>query len=369
MEGLHPEGSWNREEQLRVLERETKMLAVTKHLRAKKPILTDTAFYFIMRYLPGGTLESILNLMKEGKIFFDKAKRYELTRRLFLALDQLHQANIIHLDIKPENIKVDLKLDEEGNVIEIGEVNIFDLNLSGWMNEEKYATAHSPTGTPLYMSPEAFDAKKTRKISYKADIYAMGLAVSQIWNADEPRISCKNDKDCAKEAKKQNFTNLCENIPDLPLYSQESDEITFLIKSLVQPKPDNIPEIPLILSIFDHAEAKGLQSIQESEPDALTKIANAYGDLIAARKNRDYKAWTEIKDKIVADIKITASAKEAHIDHDILNSYKILLNMHFRGEDKNRNFKGSWCCRLFQHGETKSWRAVKGQYESLRKKM
>jgi serine/threonine protein kinase len=260
------ENRHEREEQIKRLSKEGEMLLAVKQLHAKGIIKTDYACYFIMHHLPGDNLESIFKKMQQGKIIFDKEKRYELSKKLFHVLDELHQLGIIHCDIKPENIKVDLKLDNNGNVIEIGEVNIFDFNLSEWMDGKKSALVSDAKGTPRYMSAEAFDAAQTNSISYKSDIYSMGLVVSQIWNANEPRPSTWNEtnqgntysKQCESESNKQSFINLCENIPDLSRGTKESEEIKSLMKSLVQADPKNIPEISVALDHLESAKNFGL---------------------------------------------------------------------------------------------------------------
>lgn len=211
--------------------REEQMMIEAKHMHAKLYVITDTAAYFVMRHLPGDDLKSIYAQMNDNKLHFTKAQRYELSRKLFLALDEFHQRKILHLDIKPENIKVELKVDDEGKVKDIGEVNIFDFNLSLWLSKKKDAYCETGRGSLTYRSPESFEIETNPMISSNADTYSMTLTVAQLWNAKEPRVfTCKDREDCYEESKNQSFLQLCENVPDLSSY--EVNEIKQIMHSV-----------------------------------------------------------------------------------------------------------------------------------------
>jgi serine/threonine protein kinase len=58
----------------------------------------------IFEFVEGGSLHYYLS--KESKITLTTRLKLEIARQLLLAIETLHQKNIIHLDISPRNILV-----------------------------------------------------------------------------------------------------------------------------------------------------------------------------------------------------------------------------------------------------------------------
>lgn len=81
-------------------------------------------------------------------------------------LSYLHSQNIVHKDLKPENVLVD----------ELGKVKLIDFSIA---NEVKtgffarlFAKEQKVEGTPTYVAPEQL---KGEKVDHRADIYAFGI--------------------------------------------------------------------------------------------------------------------------------------------------------------------------------------------------
>lgn len=91
----------------------------TKHIKVERDILTmnksdwivklkfafqdDENLYLVMEFMPGGDLMSLL--MQED-IFSEAAARIYVAE-LVLAIEYLHKLNVIHRDLKPDNILID----------------------------------------------------------------------------------------------------------------------------------------------------------------------------------------------------------------------------------------------------------------------
>ena len=88
------------------------------------------------------------------------------------ALKAVHKCNMIHRDIKPDNIFVD----EEGNY------KLGDLGVTKNLNATGYAS--TKTGTEPYAAPEVWRTDKYTENSYtyKADIYSFGIVLYQLLN-------------------------------------------------------------------------------------------------------------------------------------------------------------------------------------------
>ena len=91
------------------------------------------------------------------------------------ALKCAHELNMIHRDIKPDNILVTSK----------GEVKVADLGLAK-NTEEDLSMTQSGTGlgTPHYMAPE--QARNAKHVDGKSDIYALGCTIYHFLSGQRP---------------------------------------------------------------------------------------------------------------------------------------------------------------------------------------
>ena len=100
---------------------------------------TDAKLYLVMDFMNGGEL--FYHLRKSGKFTESRAKFY--AAEILLALDYLHQNDIIYRDLKPENVL----LDSEGHI----KLTDFGLSKEGLEQGKKTNTF---VGTPEYLAPE-----------------------------------------------------------------------------------------------------------------------------------------------------------------------------------------------------------------------
>ena len=90
----------------------------------------------------------------------------------------LHEKNIVHRDIKTDNIL----LNEEEDI-----VKLCDFGVSGSVDDTRWTS--DARGTIRYMSPELFD----RKLTKKADIWAIGCILLQFITGKRPYHSYENE--------------------------------------------------------------------------------------------------------------------------------------------------------------------------------
>jgi len=127
--------------------------------------------YFVMPYLPGGSLE---RLLRSGRPL-DSAQALSIARQLAAALAFAHSRSIIHRDLKPRNIL----LDAQGQAV----LADFGLAQSLWNDALVNVCQPAIEGTPHYLSPAAArgEAEDTR-----SDIYAFGAVLYEMLTGQPP---------------------------------------------------------------------------------------------------------------------------------------------------------------------------------------
>lgn len=142
---------------------------------------TPTDLYLVTGFMSGGEL--FYHLQKEGRFDESRAKFY--IAELILALQHLHQYDIVYRDLKPENILLDAN----------GHISLCDFGLSK-ANLTKDQTTNTFCGTTEYLAPEVLldEAGYTTMV----DFWSLGVLVFEMvcgWSpfyADDTQQMYKN---------------------------------------------------------------------------------------------------------------------------------------------------------------------------------
>jgi serine/threonine-protein kinase len=128
----------------------------------------DGAFYFVMEYLDGVNLETLM--AREAMLSPERA--ITIAAQICRALQAAHAAEIIHRDLKPANVMLINHREEDDfvKVLDFGISKDLELQAAG-PRRAGLTRPDVAVGTPIYMSPEqaagiAADAR--------TDIYAVG---------------------------------------------------------------------------------------------------------------------------------------------------------------------------------------------------
>ncbi len=131
---------------------------------------TPTGRYLVMDYCEGGTLRSLMS----GDIGLNLSQTLRLVVDVLAGLDHAHSKGIVHCDIKPENVLLNLQPD--GWLARITDFGIARLN------QELSSEGTGNTGSPAYMAPERFYGQ----YSPPSDIYAVGVLFFELLAGHRP---------------------------------------------------------------------------------------------------------------------------------------------------------------------------------------
>ena len=141
---------------------------------------TKKHYYLVMELCNGGELSKILKqyIAKYNKAFPEEIVQY-LMRQIVDAINYLHTLDIMHRDIKLENILLHFDNEEDKKNLNImkGTVKIIDFGFAIFLNNKLGETA---VGSPQNMDPRILEKLtnkgRLKKLGYdkKADIWSLG---------------------------------------------------------------------------------------------------------------------------------------------------------------------------------------------------
>ena len=196
---------------------EVRILASVQHpnvISYKEAFWDDNtnSLNIVMEYADDGDLYTKIKKMKEQKIIFDEKIIWDYSIQIIQGLKALHDKNIMHRDLKSENIFI-----TKNNRCKIG-----DMNVSKVLKEKLLNTQ---TGTPYYASPEVW---MNKPYSYKSDLWSIGCVIYEMCELKTP-FPGKDMEDL--------FVNICLNKVER-INKIYSDELWYIIKKLLEVNVD-----------------------------------------------------------------------------------------------------------------------------------
>lgn len=192
--------------------------------------------YIVMEYVKGKTLKEVIE--ENGRLPYDTVLDYGI--QISKALDCAHRNNIIHRDIKPQNILV----------TEEGVLKVTDFGIAKSPDSATITNSKKILGSAHYFSPEQ---AKGSYIDARTDIYSLGIVLYEMvtgrvpFDAESPvSVALKHIQE-APIPPKQIVQNIPESLNKLILnaiekepskrYKTAKDMISDLIK--IQKNPDS----------------------------------------------------------------------------------------------------------------------------------
>ena len=195
----------------------------------------DKYILIIMEYINGGNLFSFV---KKRRKLSEKISKF-LFKQIILGLQHIHSHNIVHRDVKLENILIDLN-----NTIKICDFGI------GRVLSNPDDLLYDQCGTPMYMAPEIlFSSQDKGYKGFPVDIWSAGIALYIMLSGTLPFSVKKEDSLNDNKNKKKNWA-----LKQAIMYSQPkkiekiSEKAKDLLHGLLNKDPDKRLTIDEILN-------------------------------------------------------------------------------------------------------------------------
>ncbi len=187
----------------------------------------DGAFYLVMEYLEGETLNDLL--ARRGRLSGDRV--VEIADGMAAALERAHEMGIVHRDLKPDNVMLVTRSGGE-EVVKVLDFGVSRVQMAEDM--PSLTQTGAIFGTPDYMAPEQAAGET---IDYRADLYALGAVMYELL-AGRPLFD-------AEESVRVMAAHLEEQ--PVPLSEVDgrvgaSEELADLVMGLLEKDPEERPQ-------------------------------------------------------------------------------------------------------------------------------
>ncbi|GER52778.1 kinase family protein [Striga asiatica] len=144
------------------------------------------AFYGVVHDGPGETLATVTEYMVDGSLrhaLLRKDRQLDRWKRLVIAMDAafgmeyLHSKNIVHFDLKCDNLLVNLK-DPSRPICKVGDFGLSKI-------KRNTLVSGGVRGTLPWMAPELLNGS-SNKVSEKVDVFSFGIVLWEILTGEEP---------------------------------------------------------------------------------------------------------------------------------------------------------------------------------------
>lgn len=265
-------------------------------------------FFFLMEFCANKSLLDYINVKND--VFLTEHEVLKIIYQISKGVLELHLFDLIHRDIKVENILVDInnnfKLCDFGSASSIN-------NTRGKNNEINNLFSEIMTFTTLeYRCPEMLELSMGYSIGKKSDIWALGCLFFKLCYSKLPFDSIDQ------------ITNSDLHFPESPKYTEQ---LKNLIVLMLQKSPENrtsiIEVIEMIRKIILCNENDNF--FQKTETDYLFPDINVH-DIESVSVNNDY--YKNLKKEIVVEKKKNLSSSNSiFLDYKI---YQKLFNRSLR---------------------------------------
>lgn len=196
-----------------------KQLNLAGVIKANNFIKNENSFILELEDFPSQTLEHYLNNLPLTLDAF-----FIIAIQIVDILGTLHQQKIIHKDLNPANILIDINTQT---------IKLINLNISSQLSEEtqEYVNPYVLEGTLAYVSPEQ-TGRMNRNIDYRTDFYSLGVTFYQMLAGCPPFVT--------DDPLEMVHCHIAKMPPDIRLYNSTVPEaVAAIINKLLAKMPED----------------------------------------------------------------------------------------------------------------------------------
>lgn len=174
---------------IKLLEREVSILKRVNHehiIHLEEVFETPKRMYLVLELCEDGELKKILH----GKGHFTENETRHIIQSLASAIAYLHRKDIVHRDLKLENILVKSSDIDEDNEMKLN-IKVTDFGLAVQKMGGSESMFQSTCGTPIYMAPEVISA---HDYSQQCDVWSIGVIMYMLLCGEPPFLAGSEEK-------------------------------------------------------------------------------------------------------------------------------------------------------------------------------
>ncbi|KAL3471966.1 hypothetical protein BJX99DRAFT_14274 [Aspergillus californicus] len=245
-----------RDESIKDFIHETKVMKQAKDSGAKnineiiEAVSIHSQLWLVCEYCPGG---SVRTLMRATNDRLDEKFLIPVARELAAGLRAIHDAGIIHRDIKAANILIH----------EEGKLQICDFGVAGVLQSQKDKRS-TWIGTPHWMPPEMFSMSgQPHQYGNEFDVWAYGCTLYEFATGNPPNANLRANLQIGRQ--------LNRNTPKLPDNDEYSEGLRDLVSFVLNPDSGARPTMADVLSHHYIAESE-----EEYPTSSLSELVRIY---------------------------------------------------------------------------------------------
>ncbi|MBT8484956.1 MAG: protein kinase, partial [Phycisphaerae bacterium] len=153
---------------------------------------TQGVHYLVMEFIDGPTLAGVIDACRRDTPHHAQEREWQRTQASLIAeiadaLEHAHRAEVIHRDIKPNNIMIDPS----------GTARLTDFGIARNRRFDRMTRTGQLAGTVAYMSPEQARGLR-REIDHRTDVYSLGATLYELLT-----LRCPFEGDSVEDVREQ----------------------------------------------------------------------------------------------------------------------------------------------------------------------
>ncbi|KAM9445764.1 raf-1 proto-oncogene, serine/threonine kinase a isoform 1-T1 [Clarias gariepinus] len=238
-------------EQFQAFRNEVAVLRKTRHVNILlfMGYMTKDDLAIVTQWCDGSSLYKHLHVLETK---YQMVQLIDIARQTAQGMDYLHAKNIIHRDMKSNNIFL-----HEGLTVKIGDFGLATVK-ARWSGSHQ---VEHPSGSILWMAPEVIRMQDNNPYSFQSDVYSYGIVMFELMTGELPYSHIANRDQIIFMVGRGYLS------PDLTkLYKSCPKAMKRLVADCIKKSKDERPLFPQILSsieLLQHALPKINRSASE----------------------------------------------------------------------------------------------------------